>query len=51
MNGEMVVHISTDEPCGPKVLYTYQKKKIELTFLFFIESHVKRWILLPSYMP
>lgn len=32
VNGEMIVDRSTDEPLLPKVVYTYQKGKIELTF-------------------
>ena len=47
----MIVDISTDDPLGPKVVYTYQKEKIEFTFLFLIKLHVEKWILLPSYMP
>ena len=47
----MIVDISTDEPLGAKVVYTYQKEKIGVTFLLFIKLHVARWILLPSDMP
>ena len=46
VNGEMIVDRRTDEPLGPKVVYTYQKGKIEFTFLFFIKQQSARWILL-----